>query len=125
MKSEKVLTILKILTLLGMAGTWYSLIIAFIPFYFSMTIYVLLSLGFGAAMYPQCKEAHEASPYRRIRRPSDAGNWLEAPVAELDKSTFGELLARRLRRQPELHVVVRHETPKVCTDALYDPELDG
>jgi hypothetical protein len=58
-------------------------------------------------------------------RPTDAGNWLEAPVAELDKSTCGKLLASRLRRQPGLHVVVRPETPRNCTDALYDPELDG
>jgi hypothetical protein len=69
----------------------------------------------------------EAAPLRRYYqpRPTDAGNWLGAPVAELDKSTCGKLLASRLRREPGLHVVIRHETPRICTDALYDPELDG
>jgi len=58
-------------------------------------------------------------------RPTDAGQWLDAPIAEIDKSTCGKLLASRLRRQPGLHVVVHSPGPKPCTDALYDPELDG
>lgn len=58
-------------------------------------------------------------------RPTDAGHWLDAPVAELDKSTIGKLLASRLRREPSLHVVIGPATPKAITDPLYDPELDG
>jgi hypothetical protein len=58
-------------------------------------------------------------------RMTDAGKWVEAPVAELDKSTFGKLLASRLRREPGLDVVKSTERPEVCSDALYDPELDG
>jgi len=63
---------------------------------------------------------------RRYRsRDTTSGRWLEAPVAELDKSTLGKLLASRASRDPSLHVVVRSTPPPVCTDALYDPELDG
>jgi hypothetical protein len=64
---------------------------------------------------------------RRPYRPRDtgAGRWLEAPVAELDKSTVGKLLASRASRDPGLHVVVSRNEPPVCSDALYDPELDG
>ena len=63
---------------------------------------------------------------RRYRpRKTDAGKWVDAPIAELDKSTCGKLLASRMRREPGLHVVVRPEAPPPCTDALYDPELDG
>ncbi len=58
-------------------------------------------------------------------RDTGAGRWLEAPVAELDKSTVGKLLASRASRDPSLHVVVSNTPPPVCSDALYDPELDG
>ena len=60
-------------------------------------------------------------------RPRDtgAGRWLDAPVAELDKSTVGKLLASRASRDPGLHVVVRSTPPPACSDALYDAELDG
>jgi hypothetical protein len=63
----------------------------------------------------------------RYRRP-EAGNWLEAPIAEIDKSTTGKLLANRMAREPGLHVVVRGRgsAPEpVRSDALYDEELDG
>jgi hypothetical protein len=63
---------------------------------------------------------------RRYRpRNTGAGRWLEAPVAELDKSTIGKLLASRASRDPSLHVVVRSTPDPVCSDALYDAELDG
>jgi hypothetical protein len=62
-------------------------------------------------------------PYEPMR--SDAGRWVDAPVAELDKSTIGKLLASRASRDPGLHVVVPSNHPPACTDALYDPELDG
>ena len=65
-------------------------------------------------------------PPRRYRpRDTGAGRWLEAPVAELDKSTVGKLLASRASRDPSLHVVVSSHRPPASTDALYDPELDG
>jgi hypothetical protein len=62
-------------------------------------------------------------PYRPMR--TNAGRWLEAPVAELDKSTIGKLLASRASRDPSLHVVVRSTPAPICSDALYDAELDG
>jgi hypothetical protein len=62
-------------------------------------------------------------------RPTDAGQWVEAPIAEVDKSTFGKLLASRMQREPRLNVVVRGRdagTPPVGSDSpLYDAELDG
>ena len=45
--------------------------------------------------------------------------------AELDKSTIGKLLTSRASRDPSLHVVVRSTPPPACSDALYDPEIDG
>jgi hypothetical protein len=66
-----------------------------------------------------------ASARRYRPRDTDAGRWLEAPVAELDKSTIGKLLASRASRDPSLHVVVRRTPPPVSSDALYDAELDG
>jgi hypothetical protein len=60
------------------------------------------------------------------RRQTNAGNWLSAPIAEVDKSTCGKLLASRMRREPGLRVVVAsREPPPACSDAFYDPELDG
>ncbi len=62
-----------------------------------------------------------------LRRP-DAGKWLEAPIAEVDKSTMGKLLASRMRREPGLHVVVRGNAQPlepIRQDSLYDAELDG
>ena len=118
-------TALKLSTLLIGLGLLFAAIVAsprtgfVVPFAF--VYFYIIGLKF------QGMRIGEAAPFRRYYqpRPTDAGNWLEAPVAELDKSTCGKLLASRLRRQPSLHVVVNHETPKVCTDALYDPELDG
>ncbi len=63
---------------------------------------------------------------RRYRpRPTARGRWLWAPVAELDKSTTGKLLAGRMRREPGLKVVIRASRPPPSTDALYDAQLDG
>ena len=61
--------------------------------------------------------------YHRPRQ-TDAGRWVEAPVAELDKSTFGKLLASRVKREPRLRVVPSNPPP-ASLDALYDAELDG
>jgi hypothetical protein len=64
----------------------------------------------------------------RPRRIAEEGNWLDAPIAEVDKSTIGKLLASRMRREPGLHVVVRgrDSSPEPFRqDALYDAELDG
>ncbi len=75
------------------------------------------------------RRAPGESPRRCFRsyrlKPTDAGRWVDAPVAELDKSTFGKLLASRAGRDPGLHVVVRRSPPEVRSDSLYDDELDG
>jgi hypothetical protein len=65
---------------------------------------------------------------RRRRPRSEEGIWRDAPIAEVDKSTIGKLLASRMRREPGLHVVVRgpDSAPEPFRqDALYDAELDG
>jgi hypothetical protein len=92
---------------------------------------IFLSILFGAIV-AECirlgsKKAQSSVRTRERYRPrdTDAGRWLEAPVAELDKSTIGKLLASRASRDPSLHVVVRNTPPPTCTDALYDPEIDG
>jgi len=59
------------------------------------------------------------------KRNRNAGRWLGAPVAELDKSTLGKLLTSRASRDPSRHVIVSRTPTPVCSDALYDPELDG
>jgi hypothetical protein len=64
----------------------------------------------------------------RPRRESEEGIWLDAPIAEVDKSTIGKLLASRMSREPGLHVVVRGRdaAPEPFRlDTLYDAELDG
>jgi hypothetical protein len=75
------------------------------------------------------REAHAWSIGRHYRpRQTGAGRWLDAPIAEVDKSTVGKLLASRMRREPGLHVVVRGRTAEphpASSDCLYDPELDG
>ena len=75
------------------------------------------------------REAHAWSLRRGYRpRPTDAGQWIDAPIAEIDKTTVGKLLASRMRRTPGLHVVVRGDSAEshpASSDALYDPELDG
>jgi hypothetical protein len=62
-------------------------------------------------------------------RRRDQGVWADPPVAELDKSTLGLLLADRLRRDPALHVVVARPeaspTPLASNHELWDRELDG
>jgi hypothetical protein len=72
---------------------------------------------------PSVRNAWQA-PRRR-----DQGVWADPPVAELDKSTFGRLLADRLRRNPGLRVVVAPRQspplPPASTDGLWDRELDG
>ena len=63
-----------------------------------------------------------------MKRNQSAGRWLHAPVAEVDKSTLGNLLANRMKRNPGLNVVVRGaSTPMnpAALDQLYDYELDG
>jgi len=65
----------------------------------------------------------------RSYRPRNQGVWEDPPVAELDKSTFGLLLASRLRRVPGLRVAeprtVRNPAPPGSSDELWDRELDG
>lgn len=65
---------------------------------------------------------------RHVLKPG--GDWLGAPVAEIDKSTTGQLLAGRLRRNPEIQISHHpapaepvHQPPR--RDALWDRELDG
>jgi hypothetical protein len=90
---------------------------------------VILSFAFVALVvkWNQPFYVRLDTSWRRPYQPRDtgAGRWLEAPVAELDKSTIGKLLASRASRDPSLHVVVRNTPPPVCSDALYDAELDG
>ncbi len=92
---------------------------------------LLLALSFPLAlitaksvslMWPAFGQSMSHS-YRK--KYTEAGRWLEAPVAELDKSTIGKLLASRASRDPGLHVIVRSTPTPTCTDALYDPEIDG
>ncbi len=72
------------------------------------------------------REAHARSIGRRYRPTrTDAGRWTAAPIAEIDKSTCGKLLAGRLRRNPGLKVVVGRGPAGPPSDVLYDPELDG
>jgi hypothetical protein len=65
----------------------------------------------------------------RTPRRRDQGVWADPPVAELDKSTLGLLLADRLRRDPALHVVVARPeatpTHPASNHELWDRELDG
>jgi hypothetical protein len=65
----------------------------------------------------------------RPPRRRDEGIWADPPVAELDKSTFGRLLANRLRRDPRLRVVAprpeARPTPPASDQGLWDRELDG
>ena len=66
---------------------------------------------------------------RHVRKTrSEEGRWLDAPIAEVDKSTTGILLGNRWKRDPSLRVMVR----RGGTDAtpsphggLWDRELDG
>ncbi len=62
------------------------------------------------------------------RKWSDQGRWLDAPIAEVDKSTCGLLLANRWRRDPSLRVIAsqggRDSTPGPH-GGLWDRELDG
>ena len=98
---------------------------------------LILSIGIQLAIFiAKCgnakwmdNEAHAWSIGRVYRpRPTDAGRWVDAPIAEIDKSTVGKLLASRMRRDPGLQVVVRGRTAEshpASSDGLYDPELDG
>jgi hypothetical protein len=64
---------------------------------------------------------------QRVRRRRQ-GVWADPPVAELDKSTVGLLLASRLRREPGLRVVAPgqgRDWPAPPSDGLWDRELDG
>jgi hypothetical protein len=93
---------------------------AIVPFFFWLVLLAWLNGAFEGTQ-------RRRKPYR-FRRP-DAGKWLEAPVAEVDKSsTMGKLLASQMSREPGLRVVVRgREIPSepVSLDPLYDPEVDG
>jgi hypothetical protein len=75
------------------------------------------------------RDAGGARKVWETRRRREQGVWADPPVAELDKSTLGLLLADRLRRDPALHVVVaRREarpTPPASNHDLWDRELDG
>ncbi len=94
-------------------------------------IVVYLALFIARCFIPGWPErqAHAWSIRSHYRpRPTDAGRWVNAPIAEVDKSTVGKLLASRMGREPGLHVVVRGRTPDLDplrADALYDPEIDG
>lgn len=74
------------------------------------------------------KETQAWSLYAHYRpRATDAGRWVAAPIAEIDKSTVGKLLASRLQREPGLRAL-RYGTTEpnpASFDSLYDPELDG
>jgi hypothetical protein len=82
---------------------------------------------------PETVPTNRPGPHPWFRRPyqfrrPEAGTWLDAPIAEVDKSTMGKLLASRMRREPGLHVVVRGRdatSEPIRSDALYDAELDG
>ncbi len=91
---------------------------------------LVFEVGRLASKTPPTAEDH---PQGGRRRPKAGGNWLAAPVAEIDKSTTGQLLASRLRRDPNLNVEARSGTspdadPRagpLGRDGLWDRELDG
>ena len=115
-------------------GVWLLFLSVFLVAYAQIPLFVVILLGLGqiamTAIVRPIVLVDDVRPAtyvnRRYRsRDTTSGRWLEAPVAELDKSTLGKLLTSRASRDPSLHVVVRSAHPPVCTDALYDAELDG
>jgi hypothetical protein len=84
-----------------------------------------LSLTLGFLQIRKAGGWDAPSRWRYQPRPTEAGHWLDAPVAELDKSTTGRLLASRLGRVPGLHVDTRPRPPRDDGNPLYDAELDG
>jgi hypothetical protein len=97
---------------------------------FSVSVHFLFIVWVVSSIPQQNQVRSPARP--RVRgytpRPTNAGHWVEAPIAEVDKSTMGQLLASRMRREPGLHVVVRSPSSApepIRLDALYDAELDG
>jgi len=75
-----------------------------------------------------------AADFSLARRPvlKPSGKWEGAPVAEIDKSTTGRLLAGRVRRDPSLlrNVSLTPSPPEPGStpprrDGLWDRDLDG
>jgi hypothetical protein len=95
------------------AGLIFSEVLAFLAFYVALE-------WLGSKSSPL--------PTHRPKKRRDEGIWQDAPIAVVDKSTIGKLLASRMRREPGLQVVVRGQdaAPEPFRlDELYDPEVDG
>jgi len=84
----------------------------------------VLHFGVGYAIARLGKSRRGAAPRGR----SDQGRWLDAPIAEVDKSTCGLLLGNRWRRDPSLRVIASRGGPDAGPGphgGLWDRDLDG
>ena len=111
-----------VLALVATSGVVFSQARPFFPFSMGFCVALILSIHrvAGSRSGPSGPRLWSY----RFRNP-DAGRWLEAPVAELDKSTVGKLLASRASRDPSVHAVVGGSKSPDRSDTLYDPEIDG